>query len=378
MNWIAVRMLLANKGKYIGIILGISFASLLIAQQSSIFCGLMLRTTSQIRDIHQGDIWVSDPNLQFIDDIKPMSENELYRVRSVAGVDWAVRLYKGLARARLPEGTYQQVILIGVDDDGMVGAPHTIIQGNLEDLRSPDAVFIDDAGYEQLWPNEPFRLGRVLEMNDRRAVVVGICKSLRTFQTFPVVYTRFTQAVQFVPRERRLLSFILAGAAPDVPVDTLCRRIEDQTGLAAMTQQGFAYKTMKYYMVRTGIPVNFGTTVLLGFLVGTAIAGQTFYLFTLENLRQFGALKAMGTSNIRIVRMIMLQALIVGAIGYGIGVGGAALFGKLTESASKLAFYMPWQVMAGTGVAVGIIVLLSSLLSVRRVLVLEPAIVFRG
>jgi putative ABC transport system permease protein len=378
MRWIALRMLVANRGKYIAIVIGIGFATLLIAQQASIFCGLMLRTSSQIRDVHQAELWISDPNLQFIDDVKPMSENELYKVRGVPGVDWAVRLYKGLGRARLQTGKYQQVLLIGVDDAGMVGAPHEIIMGNIEDLRRPEAVFVDDAGYEQMWPGEPYRLGRTLEMNDRRAVIVGICKALRTFQTFPLIYTRFTQALQFVPAERKALSFILADPKPGVDVDELCRRIEAQTGLVAMTQEAFAWKTMDYYLRRTGIPINFGTTVLLGFLVGTAVAGQTFYMFTLENLRQFGALKAMGASNARIVGMIVLQALVVGLLGYGFGVGLTALFGKLTEDAGKLAFYMPWQVLVGTGAAVGLIVLLSSVLSVRRVLVLEPAIVFRG
>lgn len=95
MMWIAWRMLIGNRGKYIGIISGITFASLLIAQQSSIFCGLMLLTTSQIQDVKGANIWVMDPNVQFIDDIKPLSENDLFRVRGVPGVDWAVRFYKG-------------------------------------------------------------------------------------------------------------------------------------------------------------------------------------------------------------------------------------------------------------------------------------------
>src|SRR3954449_10220483 len=106
-------MLTGNRGKYMGIILGIAFAALLIAQQASIFCGLMLLTASQILDIEGANIWVMDKNVEFIDDIKPLSENDLYRVRGVAGVRWAVRLYKGLSRARLPEGNFQQVILLG-------------------------------------------------------------------------------------------------------------------------------------------------------------------------------------------------------------------------------------------------------------------------
>ena len=79
------------------------------------------------------------------------------------------------------------------------------------------------------------------------------------------------------------------------------RRIADATGLRAMTAQQFGWETIGYYIRNTGIPINFGITVVLGFLVGTAIAGQTFYMFTLENLKQFGALKAMGATNWRIV-----------------------------------------------------------------------------
>src|SRR5262249_36409337 len=151
----------------------------------------------------------------------------------------------------------------------------------------------------------------------------------------------------------------------------VCRRITEQTGLQALTGDEFAWKTILYFIRWTGIPVNFGITVALGFIVGVAIAGQTFYLFTVENLKQFGALKAMGVNNVRIVRMILLQALVVGLIGYGIGMGLAASFFESTKNITHLAgFYLPWQVMAGTGLAVLMIVFLASLLSIRRVLVL--------
>src|SRR5487761_1811316 len=205
MTWIAWKMLTGNQGKYLGIILGIAFASLLIAQQSSIFCGLMLLTTSQIQDLEGADVWVMDRNVQFVDDIKPMSENDLYRVRGVPGVAWAVRLYKGITRARMPDGNFQQIILLGLDDATMIGAPREIVAGRLADLRRPDAIIMDEAGYKLLWPGEPYRLGRTFEMNDRRAVLVGVCKARRTFQTFPIVYTRYSEAVSFSPAERKVL-----------------------------------------------------------------------------------------------------------------------------------------------------------------------------
>jgi putative ABC transport system permease protein len=378
MIWIAFQMLTGDRAKYFGILVGISFATLLIAQQSSIFCGLMLTASSQIYDAKDAPIWVMDPGMQFVDDIKPLSENELLRVRGVSGVAWAARFYKGLGRARFSDGKFQQMIILGLDDPYMVGAPREIVVGSLDDLRQPDAVIMDERGYRYLWPGEPYILGRTFEMNDRRAVLVGICKASRTFQTFPIIYTRFSQALRFAPQERKALSFILAAPRPGLDAKELCERITKQTRLKALTREEFAWVTIWYYIRRTGIPINFGTTVLLGFFVGTAIAGQTFYLFTIENLRQFGALKAMGLTNLRLIGMVLFQGLFVGTVGYGLGIGLAVGFGLLSERSDLLSFFMPWQVLVGTAVAVLLIVVLSSIFSLRKVLVLEPAQVFRA
>ncbi len=398
MSWIAIKMLTGDRAKYLGIIAGITFAALLIAQQASIAIGLLLRTTAHIQDIADADIWVMDPNVQFIDEFKPLSDNDVYRVQGVSGVAWAVRVYKGQGRLKLAVGEldkkkakYQQSIVLGLDDATMVGAPRQILLGSLADLRRPDAVIIDESGYRYLWPDEPLAVGRELEMNDHRAVIVGICKASETFQTFPIFYCRYHQAIRYVPQERKVLSAILVGVDEGVSHEEVCRRIMEQTalrplepggpprpGLKALTHDQFVHSTLMYFVKRTGIVINFAITVFLGFLVGCAVAGQTFYTFTLENLPQFGSLKAMGTSNLRIVGMVLLQALMAGLIGYGLGVGGAALFGQLMSASSRLAFYMPWQVLAGTAVAVAVIVVLSSLLSVYKVLVLEPAAVFRG
>ena len=402
MNWVALRMLTGDTAKYLGIVFGVSFASLLMGQQMAIFCGLMRNTTSQIRDVPGGDIWVMDDSVQFIDDVKPMTEGKLQMVRGVPGVEWAVRLYKGVGRARLADGNFQQMILIGLDDAYLVGAPgpERMIYGDANELRRPDAVIIDEFGWRYLFKDEPFKPGKTLEMNDKRAVIVGMCKCNPTFQTFPILYCTYSQAVKFVPQERKTLTFILAKVSPDAdhpagkPVAGGCpfgfqdtsraagvaKAIQERTGLQARTNDQFFWQTIGYYAKRTGIPINFGITVMLGFVVGCAIAGQTFYLFTLENLKQFGALKAMGVSNSRLIRMILLQAAVVGVLGYCMGIGGAALFGYVFAKAVKSAppaFYFGWQIMVIAAGAVGIIVTLSALLSMKKVLFLEAGVVFR-
>jgi putative ABC transport system permease protein len=378
MNWVALKMLTGDRSKYVGIVFGITFASMLICQQASIFCGIMWRTTSQIRDIPDADVWVMNERVDYIDDVRPVSDNDLYRVRSVPGVDWAVWLYKGSASARLDDGRFQQVLLMGVDDSTLVGAPHTFTIGSVHDLEQPDAVAMDEAGFHFLWPGQPLEVGRVLEMNDRRAVIVAFFKASQTWQTVPVVFTRFSQATMFVPPERRLFPFVLAKAQPGLEPAAVARRVSAETGLQALTSDEFSWKTMMRYLKRSQSPMNCAITVLLSFLVGSAIAGQTFYLFTLENLRQFGALKAMGLSDRRIVGMILLQALWVAWIGFGLGLGFATLYGKMVYFKPTLAYYMPWQVVVITGVSVVVIAFMACLLCIRRVVVLEPAIVFRG
>ncbi len=386
MNFVALKMLIGDRAKYLGIIIGITFASLLITQQLGIFTGIMTRTYAAITDLGQPDIWVMDPKVQFIDDIKPLQDTELYRVRGVEGVQWAVPLYKGLLKARLSNGNFQTCNVFGLDDATLIGGPPEMIDGRLEDLRRADGVIVDEyaaAGKLAKPPTspdakpEPLRVGDVIELNDHRAIVVGICRVQRTFQSQPVVYTTYSRATTFAPKERKLLSFVLVAARPGTDIHDLCARIQAVTGLAAETREDFKWKTVVYFMKYTGIPINFGIAVLLGFLVGTAIAGQTFYNFTIENLKQFGALKAMGASNGTLLRMILLQALLVGTIGYGLGVGAAALFGLLT-SKSELAFRLPWQILALTAVSVTVICMLSALVSIRKVVKLEPAIVFKG
>ena len=379
-------MLVGDRGKYLGIIMGLTFASLLITQQSSIFTGLMTRTYGAITDLSQPDIWVMDPKVLFIDDIKPLQDTELYRVRGVEGVEWAVPLYKGLLKARLGDGNFQICNVFGLDDSTLIGGPPQMIEGSLSDLRQQDAIIVNDIGARTRLAKRPkgsggkpipLQIGDTLEINDHRAVVVGICRVSRTFQSQPVIYTTYRRATFFAPRERKLLSFVLVKAREGENLKALCERIKKSTGLAAYAAQEFKDVTYNYYMKYTGIPINFGIAVMLGFLVGTAIAGQTFYNFTLENLRYFGTLKAMGATNGILLRMILLQALMVGALGYGLGVGGASLFGYLLRG-TELSFRLTRDLLYVSAGAIIIIIIFSALISIRKVMRLEPAIVFKA
>lgn len=384
MNFVALKMLIGNRAKYLGIIVGLTFASLLITQQSAIFMGLMTRTFGFLSDTSIPDIWVMDPKVQYIDDLKPLKETESLRIRGIKGVAWAVPLYKGLLKARLPNGAFQTCIVVGLDDETLIGGPPVMLHGRLANLRHSDAIIVDAVAAKGRLANVtrdgkrvPLKIGDTMELNDHRAVVTGICEVSRTFQSQPVIYTTFSRSVAYAPPERKLMSFVMVKAKPGQDLQELCQRIRRTTGLAAYTKNDFKMLTVRYYLKYTGIPINFGITVCLGFIVGIAIAGQTFYNFTLDNIRYFGTLKAMGASNRLLLRMILLQASLVGSIGYGIGVGVASALGVLSGK-TELSFFLPWQLLVFSATAVMLICAISAVVSMRTVLRLEPAIVFQN
>jgi len=372
-------MLFGDRAKYLGLVFGVAFATLLVTQQGGMFVGLMTRTASVIDDVREADIWVMDPQAQYIDTVRAMRDTELGRVRGVAGVAWAVPFYKASAPVKTLDGRIDNALLLGIDDATLIGLSRDIKLGRPEDLHRPDAIAIDEAGYLRLWPGEKLRLGRELELNDHRAVIVAITGASAAFTANIIIHAPYTRAIDYLPQGRDTLSFVLARAAPGQSPASVARAITVRTGLQALSSADFRWKTIDYYLAKTGIPISFGLVIVLGVVVGIAIVGLTFNMFVAENLRQYGALKAMGLSDLRLVGLVLLQGSVVGLMGFGIGLGLAACFFTFaTQPPGALrGFSLPWWVAAGDAGLTALIVLLAMFASLRRVLVLDPAIVFR-
>lgn len=146
MRSVALKMLLGDSAKYLALVFGVAFATLLMSQQVSIFIGLMTRTANQVLDVREADIWVMDPRVRYVDEVEPLPDAALARVRSVEGVEWAAPLFKGLAIFRTRDGLINQVSLVGVDDETLVGAPREWLAGDLESLRTPGGIVFDKEG----------------------------------------------------------------------------------------------------------------------------------------------------------------------------------------------------------------------------------------
>jgi putative ABC transport system permease protein len=384
---LALRMLFNDKAKYLMLVSGVAFASLLMIQQSGVFCGLMSWTYSSLRNL-RAPIWVMDPKVEQVNDPKPLRDTDVFRVRSIDGVAWAAPLYTGNVQGRLPNGNFKLVQLVGLDNNTFTGAPapEKFLAGSLNDLRLPNTVIIDDFAVERLsdgltHPDGTPRkigVGDVFDINDHEARVVGIVKAFRSFTGGPYVFTTYDRALQYAPPTRRMLSFVLAAPAAGMDAAVVAERISRESGLQARTEEDFRSKTLFWFVKNTGIPISFGTTVLLGLIVGLVISGQTYYTFILENARSIAAFKAMGASMSLLVRMLITQSVVAGLIGFGIGVGLSAGFGFLTAPKGQPPFYLLPEILFAVGGFILLITISAALLGIIKVARMDPDTVFRG
>lgn len=376
---IAFKMLVGDRAKYLLLVSALSFSVLLMTHQSSVFFGLLRWSTATIRNI-QAPLWVVDPLVEQPGEFLPLLQTDLPRVKSVEGVKWAVPLFFSIQQARLEDGAFKSIQLMGLDTTTLIGAPSKMLAGSLEDIWQEGAVIIDEVGVHHfsLGRDRPIAVGDRLDVNDHELRVVGICKVDPSFFGYPYVFTTYDTALQITPSKRKNLAFILAAPENESQIEKIAGAIQNKTGLKAYTQEKFFWSTINWVFKNTGIPFSFSITIIMGFLVGVAVSGQTFYSFILENLKYLGALKAMGASTSLLCRMLILQAFLVGFIGYGVGVGVSSIFGHLAVGKSSFPFFMPFEILLIPFTAVFLICTFSALLGINRVRKLDAAEVFRG
>ncbi|MGB7418341.1 MAG: ABC transporter permease [Erythrobacter sp.] len=371
-------MLTGDAQKFYGLLFGIAFSTLLITQQLTIFVNLIERGASGVYNAPEAEIWVMDPVSRTTEVNYAMPSTALDEVRSVRGVEWAVPHLRASASVRTNTGDLEGVTIIGVDDATLIGLPERFTKGDKSVLSRPDTVVIDDTGVFSLFDDGADPIGKRLELNDQRAVIRGVADAIPSFTSQVVLYTKYSQALNYVPGTRNRLSFVLAGVGEGEDAAAIADRIEAQTGLKAETRKEFSRAGVNFIIENTGIPTNFGITVVLGFVVGVAIVGLTFSLFIRDNIKQFGALKAIGVTNTKIIGMVAAQASLVGAVGYALGVIGTVLFiYGFSGNPFFKGFYIPWQIPLISLAAVIVILAITGWIALRSVLRTEPAAVFR-
>jgi putative ABC transport system permease protein len=376
MGVLARRNLLHDRVRLIVTLTGIVFALVLIVVQFGLFLGFTTTTSNNV-DHSSVDVWVVSHGVQYFDTGKPFSERKYYQVLATPGVASAEKYLQAFAVWKRSDGRTENVQVIGFNPETGVGGPWNLVEGSIHDVKQDDCVIVDEIYGEKLGVQ---RIGDSVEIGGHRARVVGFTRGIRSFTTSPFVYTSFKNALNYpsfrIDDDQTV--YVLAKAAPGISPLELKRRLNAQLrDVDVFTKEEFSHSTRFYWMFTTGAGLAVLIAAAMGLIVGVVVVAQTIYATTMDHLKEYGTLKAMGASNGYLYRVIIEQAVISGVVGYALAMV-VSTFVVRAGSKGGAAILLPPSMMVGMFFLAVTMCIVAALVSINKLTTLDPAQVFRG
>lgn len=372
MAQVGLRMMLHDKLKMLGTLIGAVFAVVLSNQQAGTFMGLIYKNIMFI-DKTEADLWIAPPATEQFQAGKAISTAALMRARGTPGVRWAEPLLVGGATVALPDGGSEVVTVIGTRLSRLAGGPWNVVAGSAANLQRADTMIFEDSEREKLGG---LNLGSVREVNGHRTFVGGFTWGLLPFGP-SYAFAEFDYAQLLLHAASDQTSFVLVRAAPGADLAAvqaeLQRRIPETK---VMTSSEYSRSIVRFLLTRSPIGVTFGTSTLFGLIVGFVIVALSMFSAVVDNLREFGTLKAIGATTWDLAKLLLVQSVAYAWLGSLIGL---ALVTRMAEAirSPKLAVILPPQLLLGTTLLMTVLCITASSLALVRIRKVEPAMVFR-
>jgi len=378
MLWLAFRILFQERGRLIITLVGIVFSTVLTLVEVGIYLGMMGNATSVVRHT-DADLWVVSKNVPNFDFSQPFPAYRINRVRTLDEVLWAEKIHVWFAFLKLADGRREQAQVIGFNPDTGVGGPWAMAAGAAADVKGGRYIIMDESSRQRLGKLE---LGSMWELNlfkEQSFKLVGLSREALSFTTIPVVFTSYNEVSQSLMGTdfEGQTSFIAAKLKDPARVAQVAQSLRAALpDNDVFTKQEFIDRTVNYWTIQTGMGMAFFLTAILAVLIGGAIVGQTIYAGTIEHLRDYGTLKAMGAQNSDINLVILTQAAVSAVLGFAIG-AIVALAARGGIEGAGVMMQLPPLLFAGVFAIIVATCLGAAHISVRKVKTLDPVMVFR-
>jgi putative ABC transport system permease protein len=373
---LAIKAMLADRGKLLTSLLGVAFSVVLVNLQGGLLLG-MIQKAALLVDYGRADIWVGHRHMNNVDTGNLIPERWIHRIRATPGVERADPYIVMFSGFQTPDGRWEGVVVIGCDPTSLLGNAWVMADGDARAIRHPDGILVDVYDVAKLGD---CRVGEVREIGNHRAKIVGMTKGIVSFTTSPYVFTTLDRArnkyIVGVPRDH--CSYFLVKARPGTDIPALVQRIRERVPeLDAYDRESYARRSMEYWLTRTGIGISFGLAAGLGLLVGLAVVAQTLYASVSERVKEFGTLKAMGADDHCVGRFLVAQALGNAALGSVLGLLGSVLIGQSMSSPRAPVILTGWVAAGSVGLVV-LVCLAAAWLPYWRIRHIDPASVLRS
>lgn len=372
MGAIGLKMMFHDKAKLVGTLFGVVFAVVLGNFQMGTFLALLFKNRMVVESTPV-DIWVTPPGTRQFQGGPPLTDAQLNRARATPGVAWAEPMLLAGAQLKLPNGGAESVSLVGTRAPRFAGGPWNLVLGETADLTAPNAMIFEDADREKFGGLNP---GSVREVNGHKVQAVGFTWGLLPFAP-SYAFAELNLAKEIAHAADDKHTFILVKVAPGASPEEVRGRLQAALpDSRVMTRDEYLHEILVYVLTATQIGLSFGTSTLMGLIVGLVTVALTMFSSVVDRMRQFGTLKAIGATNGDLARLLFVQAVVYGLVGslIGLGVVAAMVQGMRNPSLTPI---LPWQAWVISVVLMVGVCLVASVLALVRLRRLEPAMVFR-
>jgi putative ABC transport system permease protein len=372
---LATKSLLHDKLRFFITVSGVAFAVTLVFVQVGLFIGLMSNASLTI-DHLDADLWVTSRNTPNVDFSHTFPDTHVKRVRSVEGVQRADNLIVWFMQVNLPTGAIEGTEVYALEDFASWNFPPGLAEGNVEDLRRGRYMMLDDSATKR-WGK--FGVGDYREIFGKRIKIIGRTSEAKSFTTTPLTFMdlRLAQSLN-ADTLRGNTTYILVKLAPGADAETV--RAEIQRRLPyndVFTKSEWAARSRNYWIESTGLGLNMYITVFLGCLVGIVVVAQTLYTSTMEHIKEFGTVKAIGGGNAAIYAILGKQATIAAVAGFALGAAQAFAIRPLMAKID-LKLIIPNSLFLIVFAGSIVLCLTAAMISFRKVASIDPALVFRS
>lgn len=372
---LALKTLLYDRLRFAITVAGVAFAVSLVLIQGGLFLGILSNANVTIDHI-DADIWVTPRGTPNIDFSQEFPATRVERVRSIPGVERADNLIVTFMNVALPSGGQDGTVVYALEDFTRWNIPWKIESGDVKELRRGPYIILDRSAMRRFGA---FAIGDYREILGHRLKIIGLTQDALSFTTNPLTFMDFTRAQGIAGVDLTgKTNYIIAKVAPGA--DTAAIRAEVARRLPfndVFTRREWSERSRNYWLVNTGLGLNMFVTVFLGCLVGVVVVAQTLYASTMDHIKEFGVVKAIGGSNFDIYRLLGKQAVIAAIVGFVLGaIPSFAIQPVVARAGLKLIIPTPVVVVVFVGTIV--FCLASALISFRKVATIDPALVFRG
>jgi putative ABC transport system permease protein len=370
---LAWRNLVHERPRFIVTLTGIVFSVVLMGIQLGLLIGFCL-TTSGIIDNTDADIWITPKGTSNVDIAGLQATRWRQQALALPEVAAADLYLMQFSLWHKPSGGSEGVMLVGFNLATGRGGPWALEEGRMEDLQQDDAVIIDRLYADKL---KVSKIGEIIEINSRRARIVGFTHRIRTFTQTPYVFTTYRNALSFSRIPDDQTSYVLLKLKPGADLDKVVATLRAQVPMVDVwSKSEWTVRTRMYWMVTTGAGAALLLAAALGLIVGIVIVGQTLYASTVDRIAEYATLRAMGAPNKYLYSVILKQAMFSAVLGFLFGIT-ITLLASWQSRGSNVPIIMPWWAVLVVALLTVLMCLAGAVASIRRVLVLDPSSVFK-